>query len=199
MSYHVLKTDIVAPEANEIYPQVASLADGVFWLDPETGLTDMLTQASTSTPGLLVSERLYRLLAEHRVPGSLEARPVVVRHHDETYPYFWLPVTDDLERHVDYPASEFELVKSPVEPPERVKLRDYDDFLATRKKLVDTVGGDLRARRLVLLPDTPAKDLLYLRLTSPVYFASRELADNLVAAGLTGLEVVPHEAEVVLK
>ena len=199
MSYHVLKTDIVAPEANDIYPQVGSFADGVFWLDPETGLTDVLTQASTSTPGLLVSERLYRLLSEHRVPGTFEARPFVVRHHDETYPYFWLPVTDELERHVDYLASEFELVKFPDKPAARVELRDYDDFLAMRKKLVNTAGGNLRARRLVLLPGTAANDLLHLRLTSPVYFASRELADSLAAAGLTGLEVVPGEAEVVFE
>ena len=191
MTYHALKTDVVSPEANDVYPQVIGVVGNVFQLDPESAPTDLVTQTVLSTPGLLMSDRLFRLVSEFRVDG--EARPVTIEHLGDTYPYVWYAVTDNLERRVAFEESAF-AISRPGQPVQQVEFHDRDKFDAVRAELISTLTGELRIERIAFLAGTPTYDMFYLRLTDRMYFTSEELSTRLVDARVTGVQIgVPIE------
>jgi hypothetical protein len=217
----VLDTDVVNPDNNEVIPQAEHLGLdydweapdsvrhltenvplarppnlGTFHLDPETELTDVVTQRFVIAKGLLVSERFCGVLDGFLVQRHERyATEVVLR--GEARPYSWLHFTEELEDRIDYATSEFLVTPLHQGPPSAVQIGSRAELAETARRLVNTIAGGLKPRKVAFLPGTPAYDLLCLQWTTRTFYVSAPLAERLSGAGLTGFEVAPADAEFV--
>lgn len=220
MNAHLLKTDVATADTNEVVPQVQHMGLGYDWdapdsvtrispsrplevaprldsfhLDPATRFTDAVSQSYAPAPGLLLSERLRRLLDEFDLQGH-EWWPAEVTLGGETRPYWWLQPTEELEERVDYASSRF-AIEHPDGSVEEVGPRTRVELDAIARSLVDSLAGTLKPRRVTFLPGTPAYDLLCLRVMNWSFYGSPRLAELLTSERVTGIEIVPAGAELV--
>ena len=216
---YILKTDVVNDDNNEIIPQVQDMGPGydfdspssltriapnvpltispdlhAFQLDPETKLTDVVSQGYVFSSGLLISEAFAQALEGHVVQRH-QLYPADVVFHDVTYRYFWLHFTEEVEERIDYARSEFVVEPLDGGSTREVSIATRGELRTTAMQLVDTLTGELKARRLAFLPGTPAFDLFCVLLTTRTFFASDELAQSLSAAQLTGFTLAPSDVE----
>ena len=217
---YFLKTDVVNDDNNEIIPQVTGMGPvydfdapdsltritpnaplahppnlHAFQLDPETMLTDVVSQGYVFTNGLLISEALTQVL-DGRVIQRHELYPADVVFRGETYRYFWIHFTEELEERIDYAHSEFVVEPLDGGPGRPIELRSRAELHARVVELVDTMSGELKARRIAFLPRVPPLELFSVQLTKRTFFASDELADRLEAEGLTGFELQRAAVEI---
>ena len=216
-----LDPDVASPDNNEVFPQaehmgleydwdapdsVSRLASFVpmerapnlraFHLDPETELTDIVTQRVTMAKGLLVSQRFWRALNGSRVqPHQRYPAEVVLR--DDRRPYLWIHWTEDLTNRIDFSHSEFV-----IEPPgggasARAEVESKEELARIVTHLVDTLTGDLVPRKVSFSPGTPSYDFLFLQLQARRLYVSEALAERLSASRLTGFRLGPVAAELV--
>jgi hypothetical protein len=206
---------------NEVVPQVMNMGPGYNWdaadsitalstnaplsvspnfhafhLDPETRLTDVISQAYIFTRGILISERFWRTL-EGFVTQAHQSYAADVVFRGKTSPYYWLHMTEELENRIDYANSDFYIEPTLGGAAESVTLADRQALDALSRRLVDEGIGSLRPRRITFVSGTPAYDLFCLQFTSCTFFASARLADRLSADKLTGLEFRSAQAEFV--
>lgn len=213
---HILNTVICNSQNNEVYPQVISMGldynwDGedsitkittntpltfepnfnAFHLDPETQITDIVSQSYIYTRGLLLSEAMMKAIEEHLLqPYSAYAAKVV--YDQATLDYRWLHITEEIETHINFSESKFSVIGGQSEPMP-VQVNDYENLRAQCRRLVDTSGGELLARTLSFSRGTPAYDLFFVQLTKRHIFISDWLANTLMRSSFTGFEVLPSE------
>jgi hypothetical protein len=204
-------------QTNDVYPQVEHMGDDYPWddpdsvtkmvsgrplavrpnlrafhLDPETNVTDLVSQGFTHAAGLLASEAFCAAL-DGRAVQAHERYPAEVVHGGETLPYRWLHMVEELEPRIDYARSEF-TARHGDGRIEDVVFADADAFARKRRELASGPGS-VGVRRLAFLPGTPPLDLFTILLGGRVFFVSDALAKELKRRQLTGFGLLPTDAE----
>jgi hypothetical protein len=175
-------THISANEPLTFTPDLKS-----FSLDPDTNLTDIITQGYIYTDGLLVSQRLFDVIKNHLLP-SHEVYPARVIHLNEAFAYCWIHFTERPVSRIDFERTEFvEIDEHGLSTPTR--FAGPGELHARCKAVVETISGRLSAKELVFLPDTPGYDLLFLDVVPRVILISDLMADLLNAGRFTGLRI----------
>jgi len=220
--YYVLKIGIPNSDNNQIVPQVENMGPGYDWgasesitrlsgnaplarspnlhafhLDPDTRLTDIVSQGYIYTRGILASAKFCRTLDDLIVQRH-ERYPADVVFHGKTYQYYWLHMTEEVEDRIDYVNSDFYIEPLLDGAIENVTLADREALDDLSRRLIDTGTGRLIARKISFIPGTPAYDLLCVQLTARTFFASELLAARLSNAKQTGFELRPTDTELVL-
>jgi hypothetical protein len=219
--YHLLKIGIPNSDNNQVVPQVENMGAGYDWdasdsithlsgnvplfrppnfrafhLDPDTKLTDIVSQAYISTRGILASDRICRVLDDFIVQRH-ERYPADVVLHGKTYRYCWLHMIEEVDDRIDFAKSEFYIETILDGTIENVALADKKALGDLNRRLIDKGSGRLRARRITFISGTPAYDLFCLQFIARAYLASEALTARLSATGQTGFEFRPAETEVV--
>ena len=163
-----------------------------FHLDPETKVTDILSQTLTPAPGLLVSNRLrdevdHFAIQEH---AWYEA-PVV--HHGRRLRYNWLHFTASLESKIDFTRSTF-VVRHETKREKSRTFASEAEFLQECRELVDSGTGKVRVQSVTFLPGVALLDLFVLRLTGLTYYLSHQLVNRLREAEYSGCKILPANA-----
>lgn len=213
---YILERLVCNEQTNEICPQVESMGSGYRWddpdsvtqmrsgrplavaphlsfhLDPETNVTDLVSQGYTYAAGLLASEGFLAAL-EGRAVQAHERWPATVVHDGEALPYRWLHVTEELEPRIDFGRSEFR-VRHADGRTEDVAFADAAELDRERRTLTSSPAGSLEVRRVVFIPGTPPLDLFTLLLAGRVFYVSDALAAELKRRKLTGFELRPVDS-----
>lgn len=214
---YILERLVCNEQTNDVCPQVEHMGDDYAWdapdsvsqmrpaqplavapnlrsfhLDPETNVTDLVSQGFTYVPGLLASEA-FRAALEGRTVQAHETWPATVVHHGESFPYGWLHVTEELDARIDFGRSEF-TVRYADGRVEDAAFADAGELDRRRRELTSSPAGSLHPRRVVFVGGTPSYDLFTLLLAGRVFYVSDLLAEELVRRNLTGFELLPTES-----
>jgi hypothetical protein len=169
-----------------------------FHLDPDTVLTDIISQTYVAARGLLISPAVTAVIARHSIQRH-EHYPAEVVWHGAAFEYYWLHMTEEAEDLIDYSNSDFRQVSIGVGSPVVLSLTNREELRATARHLINTLTGRLQPRRLVFLRGVPELDLFCLDLPHRTFFVSSRLRDALTDARLTGFELVPSDVELTFR
>lgn len=219
--YRLLKIGIPNSDNNQIVPQVENMGAGYDWdapdsitrlpgnvplslspnfcafhLDPDTKLTDIVSEAYISTRGILASQKMCGVLDDFIVQRH-ERYPADVVFHGKTYRYYWLHMTEELDDRIDFAKSDFYIETILDGAIENVTLADRKALDDLNRRLVDEGLGSLKTRRINFISGTPVYDLFCLQFIARTYFVSEPLTGRLSATRQTGFEFRPTETEVV--
>lgn len=213
----ILKTSICNEQNNYVYPQTLSMGPDYDWdaedsvsnmklnqaleqtpnfnafnLDPDTLLTDVVSQGYVYTNGLLISPAFLEALSEYSVqPHTLYPAKVVL--HDSLSNYLWMHMINDIESHIDFSRSRFERVEKGRGIREEILVDDAFHLRDLCKEFTSTMGIDLLAKELVFHDCGDLYDLFFLRLTERTIFLSDRLGACLERSELTGFDIVPAD------
>ena len=157
-----------------------------FTLDPDTNLTDIISQAYVYTAGLLVSERLHQAIKDCVMPSHVAYAATVV-HRDTAFQYYWLHFTESVASRIDFSNSRFveidesQSIGLPITSPANLK--------ETCQSVVQTMTRRLTARELSFKPATPRYDLFFLDVAPRIILVSNNMATLLVSGHFTGLQL----------
>lgn len=104
----------------------------VFELKKKATLTDVLSQATISADGLLVSEKFKDILNSfslitHRI------YPVTINTKKASLTYFWVHLSDTLKKYINYDASVFYWTEFECQQ-DMLKIKSFDDYLKKKQK-----------------------------------------------------------------
>ena len=164
-----------------------------FTLDPDTNLTDIVSQTYIYTDGLLVSERVHQVLKDC-VMASHVNYPATVVHRDRAFQYYWLHFTDSVAPGIDFSRSRFVVI-------------DQDesiDILVTSsaglqewcRRVVQTMTQRLTAQTVSFKSGTPRYDLFFLDVAPRIILLSKDLTALLADNGFTGFQLKPSAINV---
>jgi hypothetical protein len=208
---------------NHIAPQIVSMGPGYDWdapnsvsrlttnvvlvqapnfrsfhLDPNTAVTDIVSQTYVAARGLLVSPALAGAIGQFTIQRHQPYRAEIV-WRGVAFDYYWLHMTEEAEDLLDYARSDFR--RMPIGPgsPVNVSFANREELRVTTHQLINTLTGQLQPRRLIFLPGIPELHLFCLDLPHRTFYLSSRLGDELTAAKLTGFELVPSDVEVAFR
>lgn len=214
-----LNTSICDDQNNQVYPQVESMGLDYDWdakdsirrivsnaplefvpdfksfhLDPETKITDIVSQSYIYTRGLLVSEKFWKVL-EDFVLQAHETYFTQVVHKTTVLPYRWIHITEEIEKRIDYAKSDFRQVAADSQL-SAIDVKNWEDLRSICAKAVNSLDGEIIAQKAVFLSGVPKYDLLFLQLTSRNIFVSDQLANRIRAEKFTGFKIEDSSAVV---
>jgi hypothetical protein len=169
---------------------------GVMPLAPRATPTDLLSAAPLSGRGIVVNDRVRRVLAPARL-GEHRFFPFQVTAGDRQLEYFWLHVANDQTRCIDFAASEFVISEMRIEKKgsSTLKLAELKfadlDALERKDKETAKTDEDLHIKSVVLRGSTASTPDLFWIQTETVMFISDRLKRSIEAAGLTGFRFEP--------
>jgi hypothetical protein len=207
----ILNTSICDDQNNQVYPQVESMGLDYDWdaknsirrivsnvplevvpdfksfhLDPETKITDIVSQSYIYTRGLLVSERFWKVLQSF-VLQAHETYLAQVVHRDTVLPYRWIHMTEEIEERIDYAKSDFRQVAD--SQLSAIDVKNWENLRSICAKAVNSLDGEIIARKIMFLSGVPKCDLLFVQLTSRNIFVSDQMASRIRAEKFTGFKI----------
>lgn len=216
---YLLNVEISDSQNNEIFPQVIhmgldydfeapnsitqvrvnaplSVAPNLdsFHLDPDTNLTDIVTQAYAYTMGLLVSERLFNALKNHTLQPFV-AYPARVVHQNQSFAFHWLHFTKKLEPEIDFEQSDFVEVDADGNTTP-LQFANVVDLHLGCKSVVQKVTSRLTPRKIQFVSGTPSYDLFFLDLVPRLILISSPLRETLLGGSYTGFQIAPVKFDI---
>jgi hypothetical protein len=217
---YILKTSICNEQNNYTYPQTLSMGLDYDWdaetsiskielnealvvepdfdsfnLDPDTKLTDIVSQGFIYANGLLVSPEFLTTIANYSIqPHTLFPAKVVLHHKVSNYS--WMHMIDETESHIDFNKSRFERVEKAQGIREEIQIDDKVQLRNLCKEFTTTMGIDLLAKELSFYESSCIHDLFFLRLTERTVFVSDRLGSILKQDLLRGFEVILTDTKV---
>lgn len=216
MKYFSLTNSTDEKEVGKIWPQCDSVPDGykyteliegpnsmteldndefpnenpnlIFGLHRKAKLTDVISPSNISAVGLLVNEKVKAILEDFNL---IEHRyyPAIIKDRGPDHKYYWLHLVKSDLFGVDFKQSKFEITNLANKPEANIKINSWEHFIERNK---DIGLKHIRAKKLIIEPEAQ-KDLMYFPYIYSFMFVSEELALELAAQKITGLEIAEQD------
>lgn len=140
--------------------------------------------------GLVVSERLKKILEEFKLPPS---KFYAIDVYNSKTKYYWFHYITNITEYIDYPNTEIELYKNraPFVVEELTSYDSFSELMTSKKSLPYNLG--MRYKSIHLKSTFPNYDCF--EITGAQYFTllSFELSERLAKENITGLEYSEYD------
>lgn len=156
----------------------------IFGLHKKAKLTDVVSPSNISAIGLLINDKVKNILDDFNLMTH-KYYPAIVKELEFQYNYYWLHFVKSDLLGVNFEESKFEITNLANKPLANIKINSWEHFVERDKN----IGlKHIRAKKLIIEPEA-RKDLIYFPYIYSFMFVSEDLALELAAQKITGLEI----------
>lgn len=162
-----------------------------FELEKKAKLTEILSQATISADGLLISEKVKDILEKHDLLDHRFYSASVKDQKGKSHPYFWLHLVAKPEylNWIDFPNSKFLLEKG-IRNFENISINSKEEYDQKVREANDMETlADIVVDKIVCTPLFNNKLSLFVfpKIDNRI-FVSSDLKEELVSGSITGIE-----------
>lgn len=152
-------------------------------------LTDVLSQATISSYGILINEKVRNIFQQFNIIPH-KYYPIYVQTDNDVFTYFWIQVFDDsIVNSIDYKNSNF-YWKNPLREG-RVDLISYNDYLIKKEINKKNISWMVGADKFVLNNSfNKDLDLFAFSCFTTNLFISERLKESLIKNRITGIDII---------
>jgi hypothetical protein len=176
-SAHLLTT-------NEFYTNFPKL---VFELEKKSKLTDLISQASISSIGLLVSAKLKEILIKHKLP-KYKLYQSELKISNLSIDYFWVHFNfENFINFIDFENSIFYYTKFEMQV-EQISIKDFNEYKMLKKE--NGIMWDVEIESIKLKDNLIDDfDLFNFYPFTRNIFISEKLKNDIVQNSISGIEI----------
>lgn len=164
-----------------------------FVLHKKAKPTDLISNSVNNITGFLLSGNFQKLLSDYNLGKHKFYQAKVMHQNSQLKDYFWLQLVIDFSAEVDFSRSEFFIFEDFEVDKGAIKIsswKDYDSKSKDLKKKERNKSLAIWAKRIVMNEKFDrGLDLFSIDRFSLGFFISEKLADGILKAKLSGIEI----------